>query len=70
MSADDGEILEFARIWHPYGGPPAGEILIRFGIGPADFHRRVLKVMATPLGALLTRKETAEITRIATHFPN
>ncbi|MFI9411403.1 hypothetical protein [Nocardia gamkensis] len=60
------KILELAPDRHPYGGTPAGEILVRFGISRAALHRRVLRVMTTRVGALLTREEATEIKIIAT----
>lgn len=32
IDAFDRELLEFIMTWMPYGGPPAEEILPRFGI--------------------------------------
>lgn len=66
ISIDDQEMVELARIWYRYGGPPADEILVRFGIGRVTFHRRVLGLISTrQFRSLLTIEDRTAIERVA-----
>ncbi|ANS32220.1 hypothetical protein R1CP_38105 (plasmid) [Rhodococcus opacus] len=40
------EILEFIRAWTPYGGAPAEEILVRFGMTPSRFREKLHEIRA------------------------
>jgi len=40
------DILEFVRTWAPYGGAPAEEILVRFGMTPSRFKAKVREIRA------------------------
>lgn len=42
---DEREIIDFAAIWLPYGGPEPPDIFVRFGISAAIFHRRLQAVL-------------------------
>ena len=49
---DAWEVVEFAEMWSPFGGPPADEIFVRFGMSPERFSR-VLAASADQIGAQL-----------------
>jgi len=40
------DILEFVRMWAPYGGAPAEEILVRFGMSPSRFVEKLREIRA------------------------
>ncbi|WP_128970174.1 hypothetical protein [Rhodococcus opacus] len=40
------DILEFIRTWAPYGGAPAEEILVRFGMTPSRFKAKLREIRA------------------------
>lgn len=39
------EIYDMARVWQPFGGPPAGDIFLRFGIARKVFEQRLTAVL-------------------------
>ncbi|WP_158306516.1 DUF3263 domain-containing protein [Rhodococcus opacus] len=43
-------ILEFACRWLPYGGPPADEIWIGFGMTAPRYEQRLAKILDTAAG--------------------
>ncbi|WP_160097163.1 DUF3263 domain-containing protein [Rhodococcus sp. T7] len=45
MSSVDAAILKLACRWLPYGGPPAEEILIGFGMSPLRYEQRLLELL-------------------------
>ncbi|WP_109526444.1 hypothetical protein [Nocardia aurea] len=65
MFADTRELLQLAKIWLPYGGPPSEEIVVRFGLSRTAFNRRVLEVLRSPAVETLTHDEAAAIARMA-----
>lgn len=38
------QILDLARRWAPYGGPPEADIFIQFGVTKAEFIARVIQL--------------------------
>ncbi|WKG03919.1 HAD family phosphatase [Mycolicibacterium sp. HK-90] len=44
VSHDPAHLLDFARRWEPYGGPPAEDIMIQFGLTPRAFTERVAQM--------------------------
>lgn len=41
MSDVDKQIIEFTRMWIPYGGPSAADIFVEFGLTPTRFLDRL-----------------------------
>ncbi|TQC46555.1 DUF3263 domain-containing protein [Rhodococcus sp. WS4] len=39
------EIIQFARRWTPFGGAPAHEIFIQFGMSPTRFTQRLREIL-------------------------
>lgn len=39
------ELLEFARKWEPFGGAPADEVFVRFGLSPRRFAQRLREAL-------------------------
>ena len=46
MDRFDREIMDFVRSWAPYGGPPADEILLEFGMTRDQLTHRVQDIVA------------------------
>lgn len=44
---DDDELLWFACIWAPFGGPPETEVFIRYGITKSKFVERLWQVITS-----------------------
>ncbi|MDH6291292.1 DUF3263 domain-containing protein [Rhodococcus opacus] len=47
MNKFDEAILEFARRWLPYGGPPPDEIWVEFGMSTHRYEHRLLSMLDT-----------------------
>lgn len=45
MSPDDQALLDYARMWAPYGGPRRGDILVEFGMSPAHFYTHLRRIL-------------------------
>ncbi|MGW4336801.1 hypothetical protein ACWEK5_28935 [Rhodococcus koreensis] len=45
--SEQEELIRFARIWAPYGGPPPEEVFVRFGITSSTFAERIRHMLAT-----------------------
>ncbi|MBQ9053036.1 MAG: DUF3263 domain-containing protein [Rhodococcus sp.] len=41
-------MLDFACQWSPYGGAPAGEIWVEFGMTPDRFYEHVQRILDSP----------------------
>ena len=54
------DILNFARMWAPFGGPPREELYVRFGVHPARFVERLSQIL-DELGS--SRTEYADLER-------
>ncbi|WP_143543145.1 hypothetical protein [Rhodococcus sp. NCIMB 12038] len=63
METFDETILEFARRWIPYGGPPQEEILVGFGLTPERFAERALAALGRIAGRRLTAEEQESLRR-------
>lgn len=50
MADERAAMIELGLRWLPYGGPPAGDILVIFGITPACFYSRLVRLAADPVG--------------------
>ena len=46
-TSPDAELLQFAQSWAPYGGAPAGDILVRFGMTTTRFVEVLRRAMST-----------------------
>lgn len=44
-TTDTAQILEFACRWHKFGGGPAEDILVGFGVSEHVFFRRVISAL-------------------------
>ncbi|WP_370185098.1 DUF3263 domain-containing protein [Rhodococcus wratislaviensis] len=47
MTNDHRAMLEFARIWAPYGGAHPGDIFVGFGMSPAKFYHIIRRLLQT-----------------------
>ena len=47
MTSEEQAMLEFARIWAPYGGARPGDILVEFGMSPARYYQNVTRILRT-----------------------
>jgi hypothetical protein len=45
LSPEAADIVQCARIWVPFGGPPADEIFVRFGMSQARFTERLWQIL-------------------------
>ncbi|MFI5500719.1 hypothetical protein ACIA5E_16800 [Nocardia asteroides] len=45
MLAEEQGMIDLALVWEPFGGPPSEELLVRFGISPAEFRIRVCRIL-------------------------
>ncbi|OBB14700.1 hypothetical protein A5761_15380 [Mycolicibacterium setense] len=41
---DSARLLDFARRWEPFGGPPAEDIMVQFGLTPTAFTERIAQL--------------------------
>ncbi|WP_329780481.1 hypothetical protein [[Mycobacterium] nativiensis] len=46
MDQFDRQIVEYVRLWAPFGGPPEEEILPRFGLTIPQFNKRYRDVIS------------------------
>lgn len=46
MTDEEQEIIDFAMLWLPYGGPPDEEILVRFGMSEPRFRTRLAAIVS------------------------
>ncbi|MFE7420282.1 hypothetical protein [Rhodococcus sp. NPDC057529] len=46
LAKEEDQLLRFAARWAPYGGPPAGEVLITFGMTLPRYEFRVCEALA------------------------
>ncbi|QYB04238.1 hypothetical protein I1A62_45430 [Rhodococcus sp. USK10] len=60
------ELIRFARIWAPYGGPPPEEVFVRFGITSTAFAERIRQMLAT---SRYDRRTTESLTLVYTKHP-
>lgn len=54
MNSDEQAVVDFALMWEPYDGPPAGEVLVAFGLTLPAFRARVRSILMAP-GTLVDR---------------
>ncbi|MFI7524059.1 hypothetical protein [Nocardia salmonicida] len=45
MKRDELDLIDFALIWHPYGGPTSEDLLVVFGLTPHQFRVRVKAIL-------------------------
>lgn len=45
LSPDAADIVQCARMWVPFGGPPADEIFVRFGMSQTRFTERLWQIV-------------------------
>jgi hypothetical protein len=46
MDRFDRELMDFVRSWVPYGGPPADEVMLEFGMTREQLSERVHLIVA------------------------
>jgi hypothetical protein len=61
-AGDERNMLEFIRRWHRFGGGPARDIYLQFGLAEHEFFGRTLELLQTGLFAETT-DETVEYIR-------
>jgi hypothetical protein len=47
VTRDQQAMLEFARIWAPYGGAQPGDIFVMFGMSPTKFYDIIRRLLHT-----------------------
>lgn len=47
----DRQIVQFVVLWAPFGGPPAEDVLPRFGLTPTHLTRRFAQIITNLDGA-------------------
>jgi hypothetical protein len=69
----DRDLLHFAIVWAPYGGPPDDQTFVEFGIKAALLRARVYALAAAHLGGHLADEDrcllVAAVNFIATYDP-
>ncbi|MFE5285294.1 DUF3263 domain-containing protein [Nocardia sp. NPDC056611] len=60
MSPLDIAMIEFAAEWAPFGGNDE-EAFLRFGLGPAEFHGRLTRLLASPAARTLDNTTIARL---------
>lgn len=45
MRREDLVLLDFARMWSPFGGPSDGDILVNFGMSRVKYCQRVQEIL-------------------------
>jgi hypothetical protein len=63
IDAFERELIDYIVLWAPYGGPPADEILPRFGILNSQLPDRVLKIVSRTLHDALPAADRALLIR-------
>jgi len=63
LDSFDGAIIDFVLTWAPYGGPPADEVLPRFGIPSAQLPERVREIACIALREKLSASEHRKVAR-------
>lgn len=58
-SREAARMIDFATRWMPYGGGPAEDIVVGFGISPAQFFTRLQELLQGP-------NRPIELDRVAT----
>src|SRR6476620_2294744 len=51
LSLEDRTFISFARAWAPFGGVPAEETFIQFGMTTSQFTRRVNRILLEARGS-------------------
>ncbi|MGW5153744.1 DUF3263 domain-containing protein [Rhodococcus koreensis] len=47
MTREDQDLLDFASQWLPYGGARREDILVNFGMTPAQFNMRIHRILTS-----------------------
>ncbi|WP_213571194.1 hypothetical protein [Rhodococcus sp. USK13] len=55
MNPDHKAMVDLAMRWLPFGGPPAGDILVTFGLSSTEFYRRILNFVGNPAAPSVPR---------------
>ncbi|MGW6034902.1 hypothetical protein ACWFOS_14675 [Gordonia terrae] len=55
MDPEHEAMVELATRWLPFGGPPASEILVTFGLNSVEFYRRILTFAGNPAAPEVSR---------------
>ncbi|MGW5515069.1 DUF3263 domain-containing protein [Nocardia africana] len=50
MTDEHTAMIELGLRWLPYGGPPTGDIFVMFGLTPARYYSRLLRLAEDPVG--------------------
>lgn len=46
LTTEDKQMLQFARIWAPYGGPSSEDLYVAFGLSRIQFNERIASALA------------------------
>lgn len=60
MTRDQREMLEFARIWAPYGGAQPADIFVLFGMSPTKFYDIIRRLLRTVHARMLIPADERE----------
>jgi hypothetical protein len=59
----DRDLVDFVRSWAPYGGPPADEVMVEFGMTVDQLAERVQLIVATERARRVDRARAARVRR-------
>ncbi|RZL73271.1 MAG: DUF3263 domain-containing protein [Rhodococcus sp. (in: high G+C Gram-positive bacteria)] len=62
---EDQTMLDFARIWAPYGGAPARDIFVTFGMSAAQFYENISRILRTLAARQIPEAEWCGLKEIA-----
>lgn len=69
VSSVDRSMVEMACRWMPFGGPPAEDIMVNFGLTPNDYYRRLDTFVVTQQGFPLPVELRELISSKLSHAP-
>ncbi len=46
LTTEEKQMLQFARIWAPYGGPSSEDLYVAFGLSRIQFNERIASALA------------------------
>ncbi|WZU36112.1 hypothetical protein Rruber_05625 (plasmid) [Rhodococcus ruber] len=68
MNVEDRRMLDFARIWAPYGGAQPDEIFVHFGMPPAQFYENISRILRTTAPGQISVAERQMLYGISARF--
>ncbi|RYF58007.1 MAG: DUF3263 domain-containing protein [Comamonadaceae bacterium] len=67
MFEEDRIMLDFARRWTHYGGAPAGEIWVEFGMTPDRFYEHIQRILGSLTSRSLPPHERHRLEQLVPH---